>query len=148
MVRRFSAFLIDFFVVVAVLTPLVSLAPLTVEAFRTGTFVWAFERNYMVPSDWIIAISLFFVMLTLLMLYFALPIAKDRQTIGDYLMRLKVVPDQSAQVVDFGWRHAIRRAFLLCCIWPLLSLLVRRKDGTTWLDRRSNSRVHLIQYRM
>ncbi len=60
----------------------------------------------MVPSDWIIAISLFFVMLTLLMLYFALPIAKDRQTIGDYLMRLKVVPDQSAQVVDFGWRHA------------------------------------------
>ena len=65
--RIFAACLIDHLVIAMTVIPVLALAPLIVEAFRTGNFVWHFERNYIVVSDWIhFAIFLTIILLFLL----------------------------------------------------------------------------------
>jgi hypothetical protein len=148
--RRFVAFVIDFFIAMATTAPFFALVPLVVEAFRTGMFAWSFERTYTVTSDWYLAIPLSLVLMSLLVLYFAVPVTKGRQTVGCYLLRLKVVPGESELGGRFGLSQALRRvvlAFIGLCSWPLIWLLGRGKDGTTWYDRLTNCRVTLVRYK-
>ena len=146
--RRFAAFLIDFYVVMMTMTPFVALIPLAAEALRTGQFAWAFERKYTVDSDFYIAIPLVLVMMGLLAVYFAWPIGKGRQTVGCYLLRLKVTPDDASRG-HFGLSRGLRRVFLGFIglgSWPFIWLLGRGKDGSTWYDRSTNCRVNLVRY--
>jgi len=147
--RRFAAVVIDFFVATAVMAPFLGLVPLAIEASRTGTLVWAFERHYTVASDWYVVIPLTVIGMLALMLYFALPIVRDRQTIGCFLLRLKVTPGKSVLGGRFALPQALRRvvlAFIGLCSGPFIWLLGRGEDGTTWYDRMTNCRVDLIRY--
>lgn len=146
--RRFAAFVIDFYVAMMAMTPFAALIPLAAEAHRTGRFAWYFQRTYTVNSDFIIAIPLAFVMMGLLAVYFAWPIVNARQTIGCYLLGLKVAPVESTPR-RFGMPRGLRRVFLGfigLCSWPFIWLLGRGKDGSTWYDRSTNCRVHLVRY--
>lgn len=80
--RRFAAFFVDFYVALGATAPFLALIPLAVEAARTGTFAWSFERRYTVDSDWYLGIPLVLVAMAILALYFAWPVATNRQTIG------------------------------------------------------------------
>lgn len=146
--RRFLAFLVDFFVVMVTLAPVTALIPLAAEGFRTGRFSWYFERKYMVASDEGIAIPLTLSLMMLMALYFALPIVKSKQTVGCYLLAVKVVPDTSGGR-RFGLSDGLKRValgFIGLCSWPFMWLLGRGDDGSTWYDRRTRCRVDLVHY--
>lgn len=146
--RRFLAFMVDFLVVMMTLAPPMALIPLAAEAFRTGRFSWYFERRYMVTSDQGIAIPLTLSLMMLMALYFALPIVKSKQTVGCYLLAVKVVPDTSGGR-RFGLSDGLKRVtlgFIGLCSWPFLWLLRRGDDGSTWYDRWTRCRVILVHY--
>jgi uncharacterized RDD family membrane protein YckC len=146
--RRFFAFLVDFFVVMMTLAPVIVLIPLAAEGFRTGRFAWYFERKYIVASDRAIAIPLTLSLMMLMALYFALPIVRSKQTVGCYLLAVKVVPDTS-DGRRFGLTDGLKRValgFIGLCSWPFMWLLRRGGDGSTWYDRWTRCRVTLVRY--
>jgi uncharacterized RDD family membrane protein YckC len=144
--RRFFAFLIDFWFSLAVLAPLAGIVPLWLERVRTGQFSWHFERNYSMPNDEIVFVLGVLVIMALMFLYFVWPLTKGKQTVGCFIMRLRVAPPfGTAGALTF--RTAVRR------VWMEFTgmgsfLLKRNRDsqGRTWYDRESNCTVILIKY--
>ncbi len=108
--RRFLAFIIDFLFSLTIVATFGGLLPLWIEARRTGQFSWHFARDYSVPSDEIFVLPLVVLSMALMWLYFALPLTKGRQTLGCFILRLKVTPpfgDRGA----FTFREALRRTW-------------------------------------
>jgi RDD family protein len=144
MKRRFGAFLIDFWFSLLVLAPLGALLPLFLEAERTGHFAWHFQRDYSVPSDvWGLADVIG--TLGLMVLYFVFPLTKGKQTVGCFLLRLKVTPPFSGRG-SFTFRSALRRTwyeFQGLCSWVFKGV-GRDNQGRTWWDQQTNCDVVLI----
>lgn len=108
--RRYAALLIDFWFSVYVFASVITMIPLLFEAARTHSFQWHFERDYWVPFDWTI------VVLTLagigaITVYFVLPLANRRQTLGFWIMRIATVSSDGS-VVSLPLSTAFRRAYL------------------------------------
>ena len=145
--RRFSAFLIDFWFSLAILASLGGIVPLWLESMRTGQFSWHFERNYSVPSDEIFALPLVLMTMALMFLYFAWPLTKGKQTVGCFIMRLRVAPPFGSRGA-LTFRTAVRRVWLE--FTGMSSFLLKRNDrdshGRTWYDRESNCTVILVKY--
>jgi hypothetical protein len=55
--RRVFAFLVDFWFSLLTLSTVGALIPLSIEAVRTGHFMWHFQRNYSVNTDGLSALS-------------------------------------------------------------------------------------------
>ena len=87
--RRFAAFLVDFYVAVFLSAPVCTLLPLAVEAARTGTFTWSFGRRDTVATDLSLATLVVLGELVFMALYFAWPVARNRQSVGGYLLALQ-----------------------------------------------------------
>jgi len=145
--RRFLAFIIDFLSSLTIVATFGGLLVLWIEATRTGHFSWHFARDYSVPSDEILALPLVLLSMVLMWLYFTWPLTKGRQTLGCFILRLKVTPpfgDRGA----FTFREAIRRTWYefqgLCS--PLRIREGRDSSGRTWYDRETNCTVVLIRY--
>jgi len=84
----------------------------------------------------------------LLALYYAWPVARGRQTVGCFLLGLKVAPAATRKTppdLALGLRRVVL-AFAGLCSWPVLFIL-RGADGTTWYDRLTDTRVELVRYR-
>jgi len=146
--RRFTAFVIDFVAVTLAMAPFAALIPLAAEWLRSGHFAWSFQRRYTIDSDFYLGVPLVFIMMGLLAVYFAWPIARGKQTLGCYTLRLKVTPDESIRR-RFGLSQGLWRVFLGfigLCSWPFIWLLGRGKDGSTWYDRSTNCHVELVRY--
>ncbi len=144
--RRAIAFFADLWFSVASIITVAALLPYGLRQRRTGHFVWHFERNYAVGTDYLI--------LPLVLGHdidvpiFRFPAHRGKQTLGSFLMRLKVTPpfgDDGRFTLD----GAMRRTG-----YELLGLVrgewagkgFRDGQGTTWWDRKSNCRVVLVQY--
>ncbi len=145
--RRFFAFLIDFWFSIAILASLGGIVPLWLESIRTGQFSWHFERNYSVTSDQTFALPLVLITMALMFLYFVWPLTKGKQTVGCFIMRLRVAPPFSNRGA-LTFRAAVRRVWLE--FTGMSSFLLRRNDrdsqGRTWYDRESDCTVILIKY--
>ena len=145
--RRFFAFLIDFWFSLAILASLGGTVPLWIESIRTGHFSWHFERNFSVPSDEIYGIPLVLITMALMFLYFVWPLTNGKQTVGSFIMRLRVAPPFGMRGA-FTFRQAVRRVWLE--LTGMGSFLLRRSDrdsqGRTWYDRETNSTVVLVKY--
>jgi hypothetical protein len=139
--RRIFAFLIDFWFSLLTLSAFGALLPLLLEAVRTGHFAWHFQRNYSVNTDGLSAVSipLFVALITL---YFAFPLTRGRQTVGCFIMRLRVTPpfgDQGCFTVRAALRRTFYAFFGLCSIdWD------RDGYGRTWYDRETDCTVVLV----
>jgi uncharacterized RDD family membrane protein YckC len=145
--RRAVAFLIDFWFSVAILANVTALLPLWLEARRTGRFSWHFERDYAVGTDDLLTPLVLFAM-ALMFLYFVLPLTRGSQTVGCFIMRLKVTPPFGDEG-RFTFREALRRNGY--GLWGLMTGKWSRQDfrdgqGRTWWDRETNSRVALVKY--
>jgi hypothetical protein len=142
--RRILAFLIDFWFSLLTLSSVGALIPLWLEATRTGHFVWHFQRNYAVNTDGLSAVSSLLFM-ALIILYFAFPLTRGRQTVGCFIMRLRVTPPFGDEG-RFTFRAAVKRTFY--AFMGLTSLLTRNWDpdgqGRTWYDRKTDYRVVLV----
>lgn len=142
--RRVLAFVIDFWFSLLTLSAVGALIPLALEAVRTGHFMWHFQRNYSVNTDGLAALlSLLF--MALMVFYFAFPLTRGRQTVGCFIMRLKVTPPFGDEG-RFTLRAALMRTFY--AFTGLGSILTRNWDrdeqGRTWCDRRTNCTVVMV----
>ena len=138
---RVVAFAIDFLVVIFSLGSLLGFIPIVLEALRTGTFQWHFERNYQTSSDRVGAV-LVFVGLVFLACYFILPLLKGTQTIGCWIFRLATA-NNDGYVVRLPLTTAVRRLY-----WefrglssPIKTFRTRDGQGRTFYDRESEFTV-------
>ena len=147
MKRRFLAFLIDFWFSLMVLTSLEGMLPLWLEGVRTGHFSWQFERDYSVPSDAFILFPLVLSTMSLMLLYFVWPLTKGKQTVGGFILRLRVAPPFGNRGA-FTFREAVRRIWFEFRGISPFSWLKQGRDslGRTWYDRETNCQVILIKY--
>jgi uncharacterized RDD family membrane protein YckC len=138
--RRFAAFLVDFWISLFVLSG-IDVVPLLVEAHRTGTFRWHFERNYSVFSD-AIGFSLVVVFLAAMFMYFAWPLARGRQTPGCFILRIATVM-RGENPRRLSLSTALGRTFTefrgLCSPWRTIG--ERDSQGRTWYDRETGFTV-------
>jgi len=145
--RRFFAFLIDFWFSLTILASFGGILPLWLERMRTGQFTWHFTRNYSVPSDDIFLLPLALITMALMFLYFVWPLTKGKQTVGCFIMRLRLAPPFGSRGA-LTFRTAVRRVWLEFS--GMGSFILRRNDrdsqGRTWYDRESNCTVILIKY--
>jgi hypothetical protein len=142
--RRVFAFLVDFWLSLLAISTVGALIPLSIEALRTGRFVWHFQRNYSVNSDGLSVLSSLLFM-GLMVLYFAFPLTRGRQTVGYFIMRLKVTPPFGDEG-RFTFKAALMRTFY--AFIGSTSMLARNWDrdgqGRTWYDRRTGCTVFLV----
>jgi uncharacterized RDD family membrane protein YckC len=143
--RRVFAFVIDFWFSLLTLAAVGALFPLAIEAARTDHFAWHFQRNFSVNTDGLAALlSLLF--MALMVLYFAFPLTRGRQTVGCFIMRLRVTPPFGNEGC-FTLRAALMRTFY--AFVGLASILTRNWDrdgqGRTWYDRRTDCTVVLVR---
>ena len=147
--RRFFACFLDFFAVVAVTLCISLIIPLTLEACRVGHFSWSFRRDYGIPTDPYVFFSSVPLTFLALILYSAYPLTQGKQTVGDYVMRIKVRPPLDADG-RFTWTGAVRRVWYSCvglCAWPYTLLMGVDQKGQTWYDRATGCRVSLVKYK-
>ena len=107
--RRYVALLIDWWFCIFTLATLSATVPLILEARRTGTFLWSFDRKYAVSSDWA-GEALFFFTFVGIAAYFVLPLANRRQTLGCWVLRIATV-NLDGSVVRVPLRIAFQRAY-------------------------------------
>jgi len=107
--RRYIALLIDWWFCIFTLATLSATVPLILEARRTGTFLWSFDREYWVSSDWA-GVALFFFAFAGIAAYFVLPLANRRQTLGCWVLRIATV-NLDGSVVRVPLRIAFQRAY-------------------------------------
>lgn len=145
--RRFSAFLIDFWFSLAVLASLGGLLPLWIESLRTGHFSWHFERDYSVQTDQIFAFPFVLLTMALMFLYFAWPLTQGKQTVGCFITCIRTTPPFGDRG-SFAFREAARRIWFeikgLTLFWGVKG--GRDSQGRTWYDRETNCTVILIKY--
>jgi hypothetical protein len=117
---------------------------LLLEAERTKSFYWHFERNYWVGSD-----SAMFVLVLLSIVamagYFVLPLANRRQTVGFWILRIATVTSDGT-VLYLPLSTAIRLKYLeFRELFSLFNLwkVVKGKDaqGRTFYDRETGFMV-------
>jgi RDD family len=142
--RRVLAFLIDFWLSLIVVSSVGALIPLSLEAMRTGHFAWQFQRNYSANTDELAALaSLIF--MALMVAYFAFPLTRGRQTVGYFIVGLKVTPPFGDEG-RFTFKAAVVRTFYAS--WGGCSVFTRSWDrdeeGRTWWDRQTNCTVALV----
>jgi uncharacterized RDD family membrane protein YckC len=148
MLRRALSFQIDFLVFVLASSAISALIPLEVEARRVGHFEWSFARDYMVSSDSVIW-PLAFLALIEFFLYAVYPLTKGKQTIGEYVMRIKVLPPFGV-AGRFTWDAAMKRvwySFLGAGLWPYTLAKKVDRNGQTWYDRKTDCSVVLVDYK-
>ena len=143
--RRFWAFLIDYALVLFVVSPLAALAPLLIEAGHTGSFEWSFVRTFSRPSDSLVVVPAVFASFTALYLYFFLHPLKNWQTVGEYILGFKVVAasDIGPKPV-YGTRPIT--SFIGLCVWPIsVYFALQKEDKRFWWDTDSRTRVVRVE---
>jgi len=144
--RRIAAFFIDFWFVLLTLSGPDALVPLWLEATRTGHFVWHFQRNHAVNGDVTYSFVSALIFAALTFLYFAFPLTRGSQTVGCFVMRIKVTPP-FGDGGRFTFGAALRRTWS-----ELIGMreLARRKwdperRGQTSYDIRTKTTVVLVE---
>jgi len=80
--ERGVAFFIDFWAVLAAMSPLTTIPLLLAEAHATGAFRWAFERDFARPTDFALAMPGVFGSFAVLFGYFYIHPKIGRATLG------------------------------------------------------------------
>jgi hypothetical protein len=145
--HRILAFSIDFWFSLLAISGVGALVPLLLEAARTGRFSWHFQRDYAVSSDGQIALPSAIAFLALIALYFVFPLTRGKQTVGGFIMGLKVTPP-FGDGGRFTFRQAVRRTYYeFNGLSPFLWLSKdwdKDGQGRTWYDIKSNCTVVLV----
>ncbi|MFI5097519.1 MAG: RDD family protein [Candidatus Acidiferrales bacterium] len=144
--RRILAVVIDLWFSALAVVSVTSLIPLWVEAARTGHFSWYFQRDYSVPADILSGLA-GLLCWALIILYFAFPLMIARQTVGCFIMRLRVAPPFGDEG-SFTFKAALMRTYYAFIGLVTLTLLTRNRErdeqGRTWYDRKTSCTVVLV----
>jgi uncharacterized RDD family membrane protein YckC len=133
--RRFVAFLFDCWFLLLTVAGTSSLLHLLIEALRSGTFRWRYEQESGVGPDGADTL-LILVNLIVMLMYFVIPLARRRQTVGQWLLRLTTV-SAGGGVLYLPFSTALWRTYMasrgLFSPWRLLK--ETDAQGRTWYDR-------------
>lgn len=142
--RRILALLIDLWFSLLTISGIGALVPLLLEAGRTGHFAWHFQRDYAISSDGWIALP---ASMGLMVLYFVFPLTRGKQTVGGFIMRLKVTPPFGDGGRFTFWQALRRTYYEFNGLSPFLWLSKdwdKDGQGRTWYDVKSNCTVVLV----
>jgi RDD family len=139
--RRFVAFLFDCWFLLLTVVGVSSLLHLLLEAERSGTFRWRYEQESGIGPDGADAV-LMLVNLTAMFMYFVLPLARRRQTVGQWLFSLATV-SAGGSVLYLPFSTALWRTFMAFrgLISPWRFLKETDTQGRTWYDRETGFTV-------
>lgn len=133
--RRCIAFLFDCWFLLFTVVGISSMLHLLFEAQRSGIFRWRYEQETGAVADGA-DIALVLVNLTVMFMYFVLPLARRRQTVGQWVFRLATV-SAGGGVLRLPFSTALWRTFMafrgLTSPWRFL----KETDSQcrTWYDR-------------
>jgi hypothetical protein len=138
--RRFVAFVFDCWYLLLTVIGASSLFHLVLEAQRSGTFRWQYEARTG-GSDGADA-ALVLTNLVVMFMYFVVPLARRRQTVGQWLLRLATVSGARG-VVYVPYPTALWRTFLELrgLVSPWRFLKETDAQGRTWYDRETGFTV-------
>ena len=147
--RRVTAFLIDFHFALITLVGTSEIAGLALRVTMTGHATPDYQSPHsMTPAFVVVIVTLLaLVSLAALLLYFVFPLTKGRQTVGCFVMGIKVTPPFGIEG-RFTWSAAIRRTWLEIhgtCSGTWFNPR-RDADGNTWYDLESGCRVVSVDY--
>ena len=139
--RRFGAFYLDFLAVAMMFGPVLVVPHLLAEARITGTFHWAFERDFVRPDDWLYSLVAAFAMLAAWFWYYYRHGRSGRPTFGQYILGYRIVADPAAgKAPEWGARVAL--AFIGMCVWPIsLIFALRKPNKAFWWDAETGTAV-------
>jgi hypothetical protein len=133
--RRFAAFLFDCWFLLLTVVGASSLFHLVIEAQRSGTFRWRYEQESGGGADGADT-AIVLINLTVMFLYFVIPLARRRQTVGQWLFRLATV-SPGGSILNLPFSTALWRTFMAFrgLISPWRFLKETDAQGRTWYDR-------------
>jgi hypothetical protein len=145
-IRRFAAFWLDFMFAMLIASPVIGLVPVLVEWQRKGVFAWDFSRGTPAWTDLFVAplsIALCFVAL---MLYYSIPLCRQKPSPGSCIVGYCVLPDGTAPL---SMRKALTRSlvgFVAVCGAYLTPFVARDKErGKLWHDRIYGTHAALLE---
>ena len=139
--RRFAAFLFDCWFLLLTVVGVSSLLHSLLEAQRIGTFRWRYEQESGIGPDGADAV-LILVNLTVMFMYFVIPLARRRQTVGQWLFSLATL-SAGGTVQYLPFSTALWRTFMAFrgLISPWRFLKETDVQGRTWYDRETGFTV-------
>lgn len=141
LLRRFWAFVIDYFLAALIVMPWTTLISLLIEAVRTGYFSWIVQRESL-PGDGWLMFMLFILDVVGMLTYFALPQRYMRATPGSTFLGITVLYDSGkppSLLVAFT-RSVL--GYIALCLFPLsVPLALSNTDKQMWQDIRCGTRV-------
>ena len=106
------------------------------QALQTGQFAWEFQRAQTSPTDWIVALVVIALAFVGMAFYWALPVLRGAQTVGQCILGIQVVPSNTAPLsVKRVWLRGFGQPFA-----PVL-WLVKLVSGKYWPDVAANTKV-------
>jgi uncharacterized RDD family membrane protein YckC len=96
--KRLAAFLIDFYLSMMAVCPLLGLLPALAEWRRTGVFAWSFQRTTPAPGDGLLDIAVVILAFSALGFYFAFPLLRRMPSPGTCVMGYQVVADEGVNL--------------------------------------------------
>jgi len=141
--RRIFAFVIDFWFSLLTLSAVGAIIPLLLETVRTGHFTWHFKRDYSTDTDGLAAF-LSLVFMAMMVLYFAFPLTRGRQTVGYFILRLKLTPPFGTEGRFTLKAALIRTYYAFTGGITVFRNWDRDGQGRTWYDRKTNSTVVFV----
>ncbi|MGL6259915.1 RDD family protein [Vibrio sp. WXL210] len=138
LLRRFASFMLDFFVLLTVFTPIASVIMVLVEYYHTGNFSWTFRRDYLRDSDyWFIALSIlfYFVYVAYYFYYYA---SKCKPTLGQLIFGFNVVAIEGEMTSTMAIKRVIL-SILGVSLFPISALYGLVNDRVFWWDSGSDS---------
>jgi hypothetical protein len=138
--RRLAAFIFDCWYLLLTVVGISSLLHLLLETHRSGTFRWRYEIDTAAGDGADGAIVL--INLTVMFMYFVVPLARRRQTVGQWLFKLATV-GAGGRVLYLPFSTALWRTFMAFrgLISPWRFLNETDTQGRTWYDRETGFTV-------
>jgi uncharacterized RDD family membrane protein YckC len=138
--RRFAAFALDCWYLLLTVVGVSSLIHLLLEAHRNGTFRWRYEVETGTSDGGDAAIVL--INLTVMFMYFVVPLARRKQTVGQWLFRLATV-SAGGSFLYLSFSTALWRTLMAFrgLISPWRFLKETDAQGRTWYDRETGFTV-------
>jgi uncharacterized RDD family membrane protein YckC len=140
--RRHGAFLLDFSLILLVLSPFTALPLLIAEANYTGSFQWAFIREFGRDTDSIYLLPAVVINFAILFYYFYYHLREKKPTLGQYVLSYRVIDDEESTNKKPWYALRVLYSFLGLCVWPISVILALFKPKKSfWWDGCTNTKV-------
>lgn len=148
LLRRLGAFFIDFMLLVIAVGGILGLLLVFIEYKRTGIFLWYFRRDFALPNESVWSLVLSCPFFASMILYYAYPPARGKQTIGCYFMSIMVESsDGSALALKTSLKRVVFGLFSLGFAWITAPCATKDSQRRMWHDKKTHSRVVFVQDR-